>query len=766
MLVAATAARGQQPFSNFPISGQISAFQINGGYSTSDSFTLTSGATIGQVVFGAWVNKGDSVTGVTWSIGTTAYDTSLGTGVATATSAYDSTNVDGFDVNTVTVTIPSLTLSAGTYYLTLSNATSASGNPVSWDINDATGIDAWNSGYGHVSAGATCFTTIGISGTCASSFQLLNPSAGPTATLTSSLAFPNTPSDTTSAALAATLSNTGSATLNNIVPSITGANPSDFALSTGSNACGSTLAAGSNCAIYLTFTPASAASFTATLSVADSASGSPQTSSLSGTGTAPVASLSSSLSFPSTTVGMTSAAMAATLSNTGNATLNNIVPSITGASPSDFAITTGSNACGSTLAAGSNCSIYVTFTPASAASFTATLSVADSASGSPQTSSLSGTGTTPAPTTWPNGYTYQATFTVAAGKVPSAQTSFPALISGTWSDFATTANGGRITNTCNQTVGNNVTSVPCDLIFTSDAAGSQLLSWEFETYTAATGAVNIWVNAPSLANGTVIYAWYGQASVSTLQTTPSSTWPNYQAVYHMKENPAGTAPQLNDSTGNGNKATMKGTVAAGQQQAGEIDGSINFEGDSYASLANSSTFSFERTDSFSVSGWFKIGSNTIGALISKYPDPTNAGWAFAQLAGTSSPQFALGLFGSGSSNSAFAETTSQASMGVWHYVAATYSGTSTVAGMNIYVDGVNQALTTKENNLATSILNSDAPAINSRVGTVAQESNDVMDELRVSAKGVVLTPAWVTASYNNQSSPATFFTVATGMTNP
>jgi hypothetical protein len=594
---------------------------------------------------------------------------------------------------------------------------------------------------------------------------LTNSSTGPAASLTSSLSFPNTPVGTTSAALAATLSNTGNATLNNIVPSITGANPSDFAITTGSNACGSTLAAGSNCSIYVTFTPASASSFTATLSVADNASGSPQTSSLTGTGTAPAASLTSSLSFPSTTVGTTSAAMAATLSNSGNATLNNIAPSITGANPSDFAITTGSNACGSTLAAGSSCSIYVTFTPASASSFSATLSVADSASGSPQMSALTGTGTTSAPTTWPNGYTYQATLTVAAGKVPSAQTSFPALISGTWSDFATTANGGRITNTCNQTVGNNVTSVPCDLIFTSDAAGSQLLSWEFETYTAATGAVNIWVNVPSLANGTVIYAWYGQPSVTTLQTTPSSTWPNYQAVYHMKENPAGTAPQLNDSTGNGNNATMQGTVAASQQQAGEIDGSINFEGDSYASLASSSTFNFERTNSFSISGWFKIGSNIQGALIGKFPNPVSAGWQMAQQAGASSPQISLALWGTGGSTAAFAETTSQVSMNVWHNVVVTYSGTGNTAGMNIYVDGVNQALTVKENTLNTSILNSDAPAINSRSGTPTAESNDVMDELRVSASGVVLTQAWVAASYNNQSSPGTFFTVATGLTN-
>ncbi len=456
--------------------------------------------------------------------------------------------------------------------------------------------------------------------------------------------------------------------------------------------------------------------------------------------------------------------MSATLSNTGNGPLNNIVPSITGANPSDFALSTGANACGATLAAGSSCSIYVTFTPASATSFSATLSVADSATGSPQTATLTGTGTNPAPTTWPNGYLYQATFTVAAGKVPSAQTNFPALISGTYADFATTGNGGKVANTCNQTVGSNVTSVPCDLIFTSDAAGTQLLSWEYETYTAATGAVNIWVNVPNLASGTTIYAWYGQPSVTTAQTTPTSTWSNYSAVYHMKENPAGTAPQLNDSTSNGNSATMQGTAVAGQQQPGAIDGSIGFTTSTWAKLSNTSAFSFERTDSFSLSGWIKIGSNTNGQIMTKMAGQENSGWMLFQNPVGASPAIELAMVGTGASTLALARTNS-ISIGTWHYVVATYSGTSTTAGMAIYVDGVPQTLTTIANNLSTTTVNSLTPSINSRA-TGYLESSDSMDELRVSTKGVVLTPAWVSASYNNESSPATFFTVATGLTHP
>jgi hypothetical protein len=80
-----------------------------------------------------------------------------------------------------------------------------------------------------------------------------------------------------------------------------------------------------------------------------------------------------------------------TLSNTGTAALNITGLSITGNGASDFNQT---NNCGSTLAISGSCSISVTFTPASAAKFSATLSVADNASGSPHTTTLTGTGAT------------------------------------------------------------------------------------------------------------------------------------------------------------------------------------------------------------------------------------------------------------------------------------------------------------------------------------------------------------------------------------
>jgi hypothetical protein len=44
------------------------------------------------------------------------------------------------------------------------------------------------------------------------------------------------------------------------------------------------------------------------------------------------------------------------------------------------------------VAAGKNCNIIVTFKPVSAGSLTATLSIADNVTGSPQTVTLTGTG--------------------------------------------------------------------------------------------------------------------------------------------------------------------------------------------------------------------------------------------------------------------------------------------------------------------------------------------------------------------------------------
>ena len=167
--------------------------------------------------------------------------------------------------------------------------------------------------------------------------------------------------------------------------SFTGTNAADFARTT---TCGATLAAGASCNISVTFRPTATGSRTASLSVTDSAPGSPHTVPLTGTGTAVTVS-PTSLTYTTQTVGTTSAAKTVTVTNSGTTALTGVGISFTGTNATDFAQT---NTCGTSVAAGSSCTISVTFKPLAAGIRTATLRIADSDPTSPQQVTLTGIG--------------------------------------------------------------------------------------------------------------------------------------------------------------------------------------------------------------------------------------------------------------------------------------------------------------------------------------------------------------------------------------
>jgi len=196
------------------------------------------------------------------------------------------------------------------------------------------------------------------------------------------LTFGNQLVGTTSATQAVTLTNTGTAVLT--VTSI--AAGGDFAQR---NTCGSSVAAGANCTISVTFTPSGTGSRSASVSISDNAAGSPHTVSLTGTGT--VVGLSpASVSFGNQTVGTTSPPHTVTLTNHGSSALNLTTVRLAGTNAGDYA---QSNTCGTSVAAGASCTLTVTFTPKAKGLRSAILGVADNGGGSPQTVTLTGTGT-------------------------------------------------------------------------------------------------------------------------------------------------------------------------------------------------------------------------------------------------------------------------------------------------------------------------------------------------------------------------------------
>jgi hypothetical protein len=212
--------------------------------------------------------------------------------------------------------------------------------------------------------------------------------AGPAVSLSSAiLGFADQAPGTTSPPQTVTLTNTGKATLNIPTVVITGGN--GFAVANGTTCTnGVSVVASSSCLIQVSFTPTAPGQVSATVMITDSAADSPQQISLVGnSGLAAVMSVGpASISFPGQYVGTSGLPQTVTVTNKGSLplTISSVV-----ASPADFGQL---SACGNSLAPNASCAVGVFFDPTTAGTRTGTLTITDSAAGSPQTITLTGSG--------------------------------------------------------------------------------------------------------------------------------------------------------------------------------------------------------------------------------------------------------------------------------------------------------------------------------------------------------------------------------------
>jgi hypothetical protein len=151
-----------------------------------------------------------------------------------------------------------------------------------------------------------------------------------------------------------------------------------------------TLAAGASCNISVVFAPLATGARSGTLTITDTANFNP-TVSLTGTGVLAAVASPATLTFSTQTVGTSSPAQTATLTNNLSAPL-----SITTVATSlkDFSVSSTCPLSPATLAAGASCTASVVFHPSVAGTRSGTLSFLDSASNSPQKVALRGSGTT------------------------------------------------------------------------------------------------------------------------------------------------------------------------------------------------------------------------------------------------------------------------------------------------------------------------------------------------------------------------------------
>ena len=368
------------------------------------------------------------------------------------------------------------------------------------------GVAVDTSGSAYV-AGQTCSTDFPLSnpaqltpgGNCDAFISKVIVSAG-IALSPSGLTFAPQLVNTSSAPQTITLDN-GDAPLTITSISVTGADTGDF---TQTNDCGNSQPAGGKCTISVTFMPTASGVRSASLTIVDSAPGSPHVANLSGTGNPTgILTLSpTSLTFGNQPVGSPSPAQSIQVTNTGNAalTISSIVAS------GDYSET--DNCTKAPLQPTTTCSIKVTFTPSSSGSSVGALTLTDDAPGSPQVILLTGDGVLqPVVTLSANSldFSSQAIGTSSAAK----QVTLSNTGSGALNVASIVATGDfTASSTCGSSIAINGTCT-ISIVFAPTAGG------------ARTGSVTITDNAPDSPQ--VIALSGGGSDFSLSSSTPSAT---------------------------------------------------------------------------------------------------------------------------------------------------------------------------------------------------------------------------------------------------
>ena len=159
---------------------------------------------------------------------------------------------------------------------------------------------------------------------------------------------------------------------------------------TQTNNCGTSVGAGGQCVINITFQPSATGPRTGLLNVSDADFTAPQTVGLSGTGaSASITFSATSLNFGLQPLSTSSVAQSVILTNNGTTAVTIQQVSASG----NYGET--DNCAGVTLQPSSTCTVNVVFTPASLAVIPGILTISDNATGSPQIVGLSGQGIRP-----------------------------------------------------------------------------------------------------------------------------------------------------------------------------------------------------------------------------------------------------------------------------------------------------------------------------------------------------------------------------------
>jgi hypothetical protein len=164
-------------------------------------------------------------------------------------------------------------------------------------------------------------------------------------------------------------------------------------------------------------------------------------------------------------------------------------------------------------------------------------------------------------------------------------------------------------------------------------------------------------------------------------------------VAHIKfDEGKGTA--VKDAANGKRRASIKGKA---NWIKGKFGKALRLDGKNYVDLGPG-VGDFKRTDKFSFGGWFYYNGGG-GAIMARMDDGQKyRGWDLYMQNG----QLGMHVVSSWPSNALKVVTTKRMKKG-WHHVFATYDGTGKAKGVNLYIDGKNEAHKPEQNGLTGTI---------------------------------------------------------------
>jgi hypothetical protein len=326
-------------------------------------------------------------------------------------------------------------------------------------------------------------------------------------------------------------------------------------------------------------------------------------------------------------------------------------------------------------------------------------------------------------------YSYYRSVTIDYTKCGTANsTDFPVLVSFTDATFKTVANGGKIQS-----------GAGYDINFYSDIGLTTALYYQVERWISNTGECIFWVKVPTLSAtaNTVIYVAYGDASITTFQSSVTAVWnSNFQGVWHF---PNGTTLNVQDSSLYGRNGINNNGVTA---TTGKIDGGANFNSSSSQYVTTSANIL--TGTSITISGWiYPATPATRGFFFDQYDNTLVRG--ISMEVGLTANKLRV-LYAPGIIITSLASLTAN----TWYHVAFTVTGGNGI----LYINGVSDNTGT-----GTATVSSTNVEIGRFRGGPSLYWNGRLDEIK--ASNVARSSSWILSEYNNQNSPSTFFTLGT-----